>query len=251
MEKESGKADEFERQQEKQLAIIMFIYEAKNKDDKRTIFNTEAAKALKATEDSIIAHPDFAKWCRRDYANTTTETDYQCETVNLSPIKFLYASEFDDVKAAAVVAELKKPNVFNAYKKYGRCFDFPPLSGMTQKKREMTCDVGCISGACEILTADKEAARIVAADMTAIQKKWDGKGTDPVQNMAVLAEYVVWTKELPSRSMTVDFFLDKNFNTTNTENTFSRTMLGFGGPLRGFQNAAKNKNNRQKQTNSE
>jgi len=62
--------------------------------------------------------------------------------------------------------------------------------------------------------------------MTAIQSKWDGKAKKPVSNMQALAEYVAWMKELPSRAMYVDFHVDKNFNTTNTANAFTRTLPG-------------------------
>lgn len=72
--------------------------------------------------------------------------------------------------------------------------------------------------------------------MTAIQSKWDGKAKKPVSNMQALAEYVAWMKELPSRAMYVDFHVDKNFNTTNTANAFTRTIMFFGGPLAGYNN---------------
>ena len=72
----------------------------------------------------MTAHADFAKWCQRKYADKTTTTNYECKT-DVSPVKYLFASEFDVVKAQNVVTELKKKNVLEAYKKFGRCFDFP------------------------------------------------------------------------------------------------------------------------------
>ena len=85
--------------------------------------------------------------------------------------------------------------------------------------------------------------------MTAIQSKWDGKAKKPVSNMQALAEYVAWMKELPSRAMYVDFHLDKNFNTTNTANAYTRTIMFFGGPLAGYENITID--NEQNQTDSE
>lgn len=91
----------------------------------RTTFHADAAIAIKATEDIVTAHADFPDWCQREYANATTTTEYECKRVNISPLKYLYASEFDVAKSQHVVTELKKKNVLDAYKKFGRCFDFP------------------------------------------------------------------------------------------------------------------------------
>ena len=100
----------------------------------------------------------------------------------------------------------------------------------------------------EIPASDKEAARLLSIDMTAIQSKWNDKAEKPVKNMQALAEYVAWMKELPSRSMHVDFHLDKNFNTTNLANAYTRTILNFGGPLAGYKNISVQ--NEQKQRDS-
>ena len=61
----------------------------------------------------------------------------------------------------------------------------------------------------QIPESDKDAARLISADMTAIMAKWDGKGAEPVGNMDVLATYVAWMKELPSRR----YVGRKNFHT--------------------------------------
>ena len=50
---------------------------------------------------------------------------YDCATsktlMDLSPVKFLYASEFDASKAKSVIEKLKDPATLDAYKKMGRC----------------------------------------------------------------------------------------------------------------------------------
>ena len=219
-----------ERFMSQQLGIIMWIYEAKTD---KGIFTKDTAEAMKKAEMSIVGKPGFEDWCLRKYEDELDDENpnYECNKFDLSPIKFLFASSFDVVKAKKVISELSKPLVFEAYKKFGRCFEFPAPGGMPQSAWEKTCDeTGSVAA------ADKEAARWVSTAISVIIAAWDGKGKNPVEDMTLLATFTAWMKLLPSRSMSVDFLLDKNFALNNTVNMFSRSILSFGGPLAGYNN---------------
>lgn len=127
--------------------------------------------------------------------------------------------------------------MFNAYKKIGPCLD----SGALVSDGETAPGGTDASEACALgqeLGADKMAtARAVSEDLAAIVAKWDGKGDEPVSDMATLAELVAWMRRLPSRAREVDFSVDKSFNVSNPACKYARSLIMFGGPLLGGFNA--------------
>jgi len=116
--------------------------------------------------------------------------------------------------------------VFEAYKQMGRCFESaaPPALSMTAAEWEATCDP-----AGEISAADRELARAVSADISSIIAGWDGRGAEPVSDMAALAELVAWLRALPSRASLVDFSVAKGFNSTHLQCQYARSLIMFGG----------------------
>ncbi len=216
-----------QRPMENTLAIMSFVYEAKGEHP--TIFTAESARALRQAEETITKHPEYPVYCQRKYVEANGSA-YECDPAAFSPLKFLYASTFDADKARAVVSQLKKPAVFEAYKQMGRCFESasPPARGMTVAEWEATCDpAGTISA------PDRELARAVSADISAIVGGWDGRGTEPVSDMAALAELVAWLRGLPSRSGLVDFSVAKGFNSTHLQCQYARSLVMFGGESMG------------------
>ena len=113
--KDAAKPEVVDKPMSKSLDILMMLYETPE-----TIFTTQSAEALKKVEDLVVKHPQFPDWCKRTYAGEN-DTKGECDTyktpLDLSPIKFLYASEFDSEKAKAVVEKLRKPPVLAAAKK--------------------------------------------------------------------------------------------------------------------------------------
>jgi len=88
----------------------------------------------------------------------------------------------------------------------------------------------------ETKAAMKAQSRVLSTQIMEISRKFDAKGVEPVSNlkMPVLAEYVAYMKELPSQAMFVDFHLDNQFNVSNTACKFTRSIIPFGGPLKGY-----------------
>jgi hypothetical protein len=85
-----------------QLDAMMFFYESPT-----TIFDADAAAALKDIESTVVEHKKFSDFCKRRYLNDTDDSAYECSTsktpYDLSPIKFLFASHFDAELAMSVV----------------------------------------------------------------------------------------------------------------------------------------------------
>jgi len=212
-----------QRPMEHTLTVMSFVYEAKGSNP--TIFTADSARALRQAEERITKHPEFPVYCQRQYL-AANGSAYECDPAAFSPLKFLYASGFDAAKARAVVSQLKKPAVFEAYKQMGRCFESaaPPALSMTAAEWEATCDP-----AGEISAADRELARAVSADISSIIAGWDGRGAEPVSDMAALAELVAWLRALPSRASLVDFSVAKGFNSTHLQCQYARSLIMFGG----------------------
>ena len=158
-------AGKTQRPMSKTLTALSFIYAAG--EDSGTIFTPDAARALKEAEGSLIDHPDFPVWCQRTYAadfktgstrNESAENDaaYACDYVSLSPLQYLYASVFDPGRAERVLQQLSDPNVYHAYKVYGRCLDHEPHDGLSRVEWEQTCDPNA-----KVHRSHKEQARQV------------------------------------------------------------------------------------------
>lgn len=228
------------------LDSMMLIYESE-----ATIFDAKAAAELKDFEMIITANKEFPQWCKRVYASTTDD-DYTCTTSkrnqDLSPLKFLYASEFDAAKARSVIESLKIDKRLSDYKMMSRCLEFPPpnpfiLNGQVVPEEqalatwEHTCDPTCLKSttpameACSLSYVDKEAARKLSQDISYIMSKWDGSGEAPASDMDTLAEFVAWMMKLQTRAPFVNFHLDKDFDTSNLVCKWSRASISFGGPL--------------------
>jgi len=204
-------------------------------------------------EDIVFKHKEFDKWCRRIYKHPEDDAQgYDCVTYkqlfDLSPVKFLYASEFDSVKAESVLKRLEDKDVEDAYKTMGRCFEFPAFGGQlppqlqgadaatVQQVWERTCDPACATGPCDISAEHKAKAREISADISAIMSKFDGSGEAPVAEMVTLAQFLAAMKKFPSRAMMLDYHVDQNFNTTNAKSAWSRSIITFGGPIDGYNN---------------
>ena len=231
------------------LDAMVLIYEFE-----LNLFDAITAVELKDTENIITKHDEFPNWCQRVYTNASDlgNNDFTCATSqraqDLSPIKFLFASEFDAALARSVIDRLEDEKRLADYKMMSRCFEFPPptpfiLNGevvpasQAQAKWEATCDPACAQSktpameACLLSSSDKQAARILSMDISTIVNRWDGGAKSPVSDMSTLARFVAWMKQLPTRARLVDYHLDKDFNTTNLISRWSRSQIAFGGPL--------------------
>ena len=221
--KDAAKPEVVDKPMSKSLDILMMLYETPD-----TIFTTKSAEALKKVEDLVVNHPEFPDWCKRTYAGEN-DTIGECDTyktpLDLSPIKFLYASEFDSEKAKAVVEKLKKPPVLAAAKKMGRCLDPGITRGMPVNPS--SCDPDN-----EILEEHRNDAKGALQDIHAIMLKFDGSADEPVADLTTMSELVAWLKELPTRGMFVDFVVDKNYNVSNPKSKWVRSLISFGGPLK-------------------
>jgi hypothetical protein len=94
------------------------VYEAKSGAN-FSIFNVDAAKEVKKVEALATGREDFKEYCLR-FDNDQYPA---CRTVDWSPLRFLYASEFNVDAAKAVIAQLKKPDVIEAHKIMRPCVD--------------------------------------------------------------------------------------------------------------------------------
>ena len=73
------------------LDSLFFVYEPAV-----TLFDTTSAAAIKNIEEIVTRSKDFPTWCMRKYVNNTDMSDdHVCAAMDLSPLKFLYASQFD------------------------------------------------------------------------------------------------------------------------------------------------------------
>ena len=222
-----------ERPQTQMAGIFYMMYEAEGGAD-FNIFNVDAAAELKKVEALATARDDFKDYCLRHDSNKYPA----CKTTDWSPLRFLYASQFNADAAKAVVAELKKPEVMKAHKIMGPCVD--RFHMMTPQAVWPTVDLNNVTAmfggrscdAADALTdAQEQASFALSQQIVAITMKFDALAEAPVQDMAALAEFVAYMKELPSQAMFVDFHLDNKFNSTNTKCKFTRSILPFGGPL--------------------
>ena len=236
LEKEStdeGATSLVERPQTQRMGSFYLLYEAKRGAD-FNIFNVDAAAELAKVEALATGRDDFKDYCLRHDSSLYPD----CKKVDWSPLRFLYASEFNAEAAKAVVEELKKPEVMKAHKIMGPCVDrfhmvteqalWPTtdLSNVTAMFGGRSCDAaGVLTG------AEQQASFALSQKIVAITKKFDGKREAPVPDMQALAEFIAYIKELPSQAMLVDFHLDNKFNSNNTKCTFMRSILPFGGPL--------------------
>ena len=250
---EEEEEERVQRPQTKWSGIFYVVYEAKGGAN-LSIFSVDAAKEVKKVEGLATGREDFKEYCLR-FDNDLYPA---CRTVDWSPLRFLYASEFNVHAARAVIAQLKKPEVMEAHKIIGPCVDAfhlmtPPalwpdpgidihhhLSAagggnvtardsadmMSALFRGRSCDTKNA-----LTDAQKQASWGLSQLIVGITMKLDGKGKEPVQDMATLADFVALMKELPSQAMFVDFHLDNKFNANNSKCKFTRSILPFGGPL--------------------
>ena len=117
LEKEStdeGATSLVERPQTQRMGSFYLLYEAKRGAD-FNIFNVDAAAELAKVEALATARDDFKDFCLR-HDNRLYPA---CKTLDTSPLRFLYASQFNVDAAKAVVDELKKPEVMKAHKIMG------------------------------------------------------------------------------------------------------------------------------------
>ena len=224
---------EIEKEQTQMAGIFYMMYEAES-GAAYDIFNVGAAEEIAKVEALATGRDDFKDYCLRHDSNLYPD----CKKVDWSPLRFLYASEFDAEKAKAVVEELKKPEVMKAHKIMGPCVDrfhmgteqalWPTkdLSNVTAMFGGRSCDAAGV-----LTPAQQQASFELSKKIVAITMKFDGKAETPVPDMPALAEFIAYIKELPSQAMLVDFHLDNKFNSNNTKCTFMRSILPFGGPL--------------------
>ena len=251
--KEEEEEEIVQRPQTKRSGIFYLMYEAKSGAN-FSIFNVNAAKEVKKVEALATGREDFKEYCLR-FDNDKYPA---CRTVDWSPLRFLYASEFNVHAAKAVIAQLKKPEVMEAHKMMGPCVDAfhmmtPPalwpdpgidihhhLSAAAGGNMTASDSVKMMSAmfrgrSCNtknaLTNAQEQASWGLSQLIVGITMKFDGKGKEPVQDMATLANFVALIKELPSQAMFVDFHLDNKFNTNNSKCKFTRSILPFGGPL--------------------
>jgi hypothetical protein len=252
---QAGKEPIVERPQTQMAGIFYMLYEAKKGAD-FNVFDAKVAMELKKVEALATGREDFKDYCMR-FDNDKYPA---CRKVELSPLRFLYASEFNVCAATAVITELEKPEVMRAHQILGPCVDnfhlmtpqdlWPDavqidihhhlssaaggnMTGSDSSLKMMSgLSLGRSCDAKNSLTAAQEQASWGLSQLiVGITMKFDGKGKEPVQDMATLAKFVALMKELPSQAMFVDFHLDNKFNTSNTKCKFTRSILPFGGPL--------------------
>ena len=112
---------------------------------------------------------------------------YKCASAQFSPIRFLYASEFNVDAANAVIVKLKDQTkdandmtLFDAYKRMGPCYDF----GIPA----VVCDTACLlppKMTCAVTPQSKAKSQALSADLKAITDKWDGKADVPLSDKQV------------------------------------------------------------------
>jgi len=236
LEKEStdeGATSLVERPQTQRMGSFYLLYEAKRGAD-FNIFNVDAAAELAKVEALATARDDFKDFCLR-HDNRLYPA---CKTLDTSPLRFLYASQFNVDAAKAVVDELKKPEVMKAHKIMGPCVDnfhmaTPQAVWPTVDLRNVTAMFGGRS--CDVANAltdaQEEASFALSQKIVAITMKFDGQAKAPVPDMPALAEFIAYIKDLPSQAKFVDFHLDNKFTSNNTKCKFTRSILPFGGPL--------------------
>jgi hypothetical protein len=235
LEDDEDTEPEEEREQTQMAGIFYMMYEGESGAG-YDIFSVGAAEEIAKVEALATGRDDFKEYCLR-YDN---ERNLECQKVELSPLRFLYASEFNVEAAKAVVEELKKPEVMKAHKIMGPCVDrFHMVTAQalwpTKDLSNVTAHPMFNGRSCDaagLLTdAQEQASFELSQKIVAITMKFDGKAEAPVQDMPALAEFIAYIKELPSQAMLVDFHLDNKFNSTNTKCKFTRSILPFGGPL--------------------
>jgi len=215
-----------------QSAGIFYLLYETEKDGGFTIFNSDVAKDLKKTEELATKEPDFDKWCQR-----TDNAENTCILTDLSPLRFLYASQFNEVTAKGIITDLKDADLMKTHKQMGPCYDFFVDEGLCDPFDEVTDEM-------------KVKSQALSTKILSVTKLFDAKGEEPVAEakMPVLAEFVAYMKELPSQAMFVDFHLDNEFNTTNTKCKFTRSIVSFGGPLPGYRNTRVDEDEQEKKT---
>jgi hypothetical protein len=103
---------------------------------------------------------------------------YECTNAKFSPIRFLYASEFNVDAANTVIKKLKDDTkdangmtLLDAHKRMGPCYDF----GMPAMQANAICD-----NAKAVSQESKAKSQTLSADLKAITGKWDGKADVPL-----------------------------------------------------------------------
>ncbi len=163
---------------------------------------------------------------------------YECTNAKFSPIRFLYASEFNVDAANAVILKLKDPTkdandmtLLDAHKRMGPCYDF----GLSAMAAVAVCDNACLQNKCAVTPDSKTKSQALSKELKAITDKWDGKAAAPLSDAQVcvclclllcvnvcecdcdcgmcvctdvevsgaqyqvMAEFVAWMKQLPSQ----------------------------------------------------
>ncbi len=115
---------------------------------------------------------------------------YECTSSKFSPIRFLYASEFNVDAANAVITKLKDPTkdangmtLFDAHKRMGPCYDF----GIAAAAAVAVCDNACLppKKQCAVTEESKAKSQALSAELKAITGKWDGKAPAPLSDTQV------------------------------------------------------------------
>lgn len=238
-EEKKQSEDVKEKPMTQQVGAFIIMYEASSDAD-YNIFNENAAKAIREIEDIANKEPDFDKWCKR--ADTPGDAEGPCTTTDVSPLKFLYPSSFDNAKVQEVVDGLKNDEVRKAYIFLEeRCVQFS-AGGLIMNVSQPSCNCGRfptnMQTECQSAIARKQTVQELADKIRDIVSKFDGKGTEPVKQayMKTLAAFVAYMHMLPAQMRHFDFHVDKEFNTTNPKSAFSRSIISIGGPLRGYKN---------------
>jgi hypothetical protein len=142
------------------------------------------------------------------------------------------------VQAKEVIEKLKSDvkdangmTLMDAHKRMGPCYDF----GLPDTAAVAVCDHACLPPTfkCAVSAESKADSMALSVQLKAITDKWDGQAAQPLADdqMSILAELMAYIKFLPSQAMKGDFHLDAKFNTTNTKNKYTRSIVSFGGPL--------------------
>jgi hypothetical protein len=120
---------------------------------------------------------------------------YECTSSKFSPIRFLYASEFNLDAANAVIAKLKDPTkdangmtLFDAHKRMGPCYDFGIAAA------DAVCDNACLppTKKCAVTPESKAKSQALSAELKAITGKWDGKAPAPLSDAQVCVSVSVF-----------------------------------------------------------